>query len=51
MALRQFNIILYAQGSNPGWFQGDKTCNIEVELDSNKPDLLLVATGDLPVLK
>ncbi len=39
MTLRQFNIILYAQGSNSWWVQGDETRKIEVQLDSNKPDL------------
>ncbi len=50
MTLWQFNIILYAQGSNSRWVQGDKTCKIEVQLDLNKPDLPLATIGDLPVL-
>ncbi len=50
MTLRQFNIILYAQGSNSRWVQGDETRKIEVKLDSNKPDLPLATIGDLPVL-
>jgi hypothetical protein len=50
MILWQFNIILYTQGSNPWWVQGDKTCKIKVHLDSNKPDLLLATIRDLPVL-
>jgi hypothetical protein len=50
MTLWQLNIIFYVQGSNPRWVQGDKTCKIEVQLDSNKPDLLLATIGDLPVL-
>ncbi len=50
MTLRQFNIILYAQGSNSRWVQGDETCKIEVQLDSNKPDLPLATIRDLPVL-
>jgi hypothetical protein len=50
MTLRQFNIVLYAQCSNPRWVQGDETCKIKVQLDSNKPDLLLAAIRDLPVL-
>jgi hypothetical protein len=50
MTLRQFNIILYAQGSNSWWVQGDKTHKIEVQLDSNKLDLPLATIGDLSVL-
>jgi hypothetical protein len=50
MTLWHFNIILYAQGSNPRWVQGDKICKIEVQLDANKPDLLLATIGDWPVL-
>ncbi len=50
MALWQFNIILYAQGSNPRWVQGDKICKIEVQLDANKTDLLLATIGELLVM-
>ncbi len=50
ITLWQFNIILYAQGSNSRWVQGDKTCKIEVQLDLNKLDLPLATIGDLPVL-
>jgi hypothetical protein len=50
MTLWQFNIILYVQGSNSWWVQGDKTCKIEVQLGSNKPDLPLATIRDLPVL-
>ncbi len=50
MTLWQFNIILNVQGSNSWWVQGDETCKIEVQLDSNKPNLPLATIGDLPVL-
>ncbi len=40
MTLWQFNIILYVQGSNTQWVQGDKACKIKVQLDLNKLDLL-----------
>ncbi len=50
MTLWQFNIILYAQGSNSWWVQGDETCKIEIQLDSNKLDLPLALIGDLPIL-
>ena len=47
---RQFDVLLYVQGSNPRRVQGDKTHKVEFQLDLNKLDLLLATIGDLPIL-
>ncbi len=50
MTLGQFNVILNVQDSNPWWVQCGKAHKIEVQLDSNKPDMLLAAIRDGLVL-
>ncbi len=48
--LGAFNVILNTNGSNPWWIQCDEAHKIEVQLDSDKPDMLLAAIRDGPVL-
>ncbi len=50
IALGQFNVILNVKDSNPWWVQCDEACKIKVQLDSDKPDMLLAAIGDGPIL-
>ncbi len=47
--LREFNVVLDAQNSNPRWVQCDKACKIEVQLDSDKPDIPLPTINDWTV--
>jgi hypothetical protein len=50
IALGQFNVRLNAKDSNPWWVQCDEACKIKVQLDLDKPDMLLVAIRDGPIL-
>ncbi len=47
--LREFNVELDMQNSDPWWVQGDKACKIKVQLNSNELDILLATGRDWPV--